>query len=405
MRTSPTHLPSLLGSLLFILGAVFSLGVALVLGVVALGNLLINGQIQASETILLTVLGFEGLLLVGATYISIQKFLERPSADADSSFTISSRQIAACLVVAVTVILTGHLIVNSEPANWLLIPLLTLPAVILPIFILFSLAIRGITLGPRWRTWNVLGISMTLVPFITFILEVIVILLIFGLAIAFVMSQPELIAQMERLAEQIYLLESDPEALVELIAPLILRPGVITMAMVFFAILVPLIEELVKPLGVWLFANQISSPAQGFALGALSGSAYALIETLGVSPQSTEWAALLVTRIGTGILHVTASALMGAGIVYALRERRPLRLLGIYLLSVSMHGLWNGLAMIFTFSTITEISELPGPFNGLTTPVTAGMILLAVVYLAALILTNRSMRASLPKPRVEELVP
>lgn len=404
MKTSPTHIPSLLGALLFTVGAVFSLGAAVVLAVMTLGNIFVGRAVQARETILLTVIAFEGLLLAGAAYVSIQKFLHKPSADQESVFKISAGQIAACLVAAGIAIFLGHQLIDVEPVNWLLIPILTIPAVVLPILVLFGLGVRGIPLGPRWRTWNILGISMTLAPLLIFFLEALAIFCILVLAVFFLISQPDLLVEMERLAMQLQALGEDPEAIIELMAPLMLRPGVITGALLFFSVVVPLVEELVKPLGVLLFSKQISSPAQGFALGALSGAAYALIETLGVSPQSADWAALLLTRIGTDILHVTASALMGAGIIYAVRERRYLRLLGIYFLSVSMHGLWNALAMVFTFSTIADLGKQSGWPNQLTTLVTIGMALLALLYLILLLITNRRMRATIPVVPVEELV-
>ena len=405
MKQSSTHIPSLLGALLFILGAVIVLGVAVLMGIVTLGKLLTGDTIQVGETILLAVTLFEGLLLLAAAYFSIQKLRQQPSADVESAYSISILQVAASLFLAGVAILIGHQIVNNEPVNWLFLPLLTLSAVILPILILFGLGIRGISMGPRWRTWNILGISMTLVPFITFFLEAVVIVFILFFVAIFLASQPALVAQLQRLSTQIYLLQTDPEALIELLKPLLLQPGILVIGLVLFALLVPLIEELLKPLGVWLFANQISSPAQGFALGALSGSAYALIETLGVTPQSADWATLLVTRLGTDILHVTTSALMGAGIVSAVRGRRYMRLLGTYLICVFLHGLWNSLAILFTFSTLANGSGQLKVLEDLAIPVAAGVALLAVLLLVILILTNLRMRAAQPQPVTEEPVP
>ena len=405
MKQSYTHIPSLLGSLLFILGAVIVLGATVLLGVLALVKLLTGEPVQVRETILLAVTLFEGLLLLGAAYFSIQKIRQKPSADVESAYTISLGQIATCLILTGIAILIGRQIVDNEPVNWLLLPILTLPAVILPILILFGLGIRGISMGPRWRTWNVLGISITLVPLITFFLEAVVIVFIFFFVALLIASQPALIAQIERLSTQIYLLETNPEALIEQLTPLMLQPGMLAIALVLFAFLVPLIEELLKPLGVWLFANQISSPSQGFALGALSGSAYALIETLGVTPQSADWAILLLTRLGTDILHVTTSALMGAAIVSAVRERRYLRLLGTYLVCVFLHGLWNGLAILFTFSTLATVFGKLDLLNGLATPAAIGVVSLAVALLLTLILTNRRMQTAQSQPVTEELAP
>jgi RsiW-degrading membrane proteinase PrsW (M82 family) len=153
-------------------------------------------------------------------------------------------------------------------------------------------------------------------------------------------------------------------------------------------------------LGVWLYAKKLHSPAQGFALGALSGSAYALIETLGVSAQSEEWASLLLARVGTGLLHVTTTAIMGTAIFYAFQERRYLRLLGMYILSVSLHGLWNALALLYGFSTITDTLAL----SEYRTPLIISMSILAGIFLITLLLSNRRMRLSLPKPIPEESI-
>ena len=142
-----------------------------------------------------------------------------------------------------------------------------------------------------------------------------------------------------------------------------------------------------------MLAGKLESQAQGFALGALSGAAFALAETFGVSGQSSEWAVLLLTRIGTGILHITTSAVMGGAIVLAWRERRYVQLIGNYLLVITLHGLWNALAITFTFSTIMELLDQPGPLRTVQQPITIGMGILAIVMLTVLILSNRKMRA------------
>jgi hypothetical protein len=212
-------------------------------------------------------------------------------------------------------------------------------------------------------------------------------------------------AQIERLAQQIFMIEKDPEALIGLVAPFLLQPGIMAIALLFFSVLIPLTEELVKPLGVWLFGNQIRTPSQGFALGALSGAAFALLETFGVSAQSGDWSGLLLTRLGTDILHVTTAALMGAAIVFAIRERRYLRLLGTYLLCVFLHGLWNGMAILFTFSSVAGTYVQKNLLNGLDTPFAIALVILALVLLTLLITSNRRMRPGQSESSLKEPVP
>ncbi|HEX2991612.1 MAG TPA: PrsW family glutamic-type intramembrane protease [Anaerolineales bacterium] len=398
MKPSSSHLPSLFGSLLFLLGAALGLGAALLLGVVALSRFFIGGSFDARETIVLTVVAFEGVLLLVAAVISFQKFLQKPSADSDVSYTISAWQIGILVILAGLAILLGHQVYENQSVNWVLLPLLTIPAVFLPILILLGLGVRRLHLGTRWLAWNVLGISMTLVPFILFLVEIIALFLILILAGIFAVSQPQIVAEMDRLVTQIYMLGPgpDPEVLMELVAPFVLKPGVIGITLLYIAVLVPLLEEAIKPLGVWLFGNQLNSQAQGFALGALSGAAYALIETLGVSPQTTDWSTLLLTRVGTGLLHVTTSALMGGAISFAIRERRYLRLLGTYILAASLHGLWNASAVFYTFSTMAESLEQSVSFARLSQPIAVGMTLLSVGLLVILVVSNRRMRNNGP---------
>ncbi len=405
MRSSSTHLPSLLGLLLFTFVGTLALLVAAILGSTALIKAMNGGQMDGRQMTLVAVSIFEALLLLGAAYVSLLKVLRKQAADAEAIFTMKGWQIAACLALAAMAIWLGSLILENTSVNWLLLPLLTLPAVFLPIVVLFGLGSRSISLGPRWRAWNVLGISMTLVPFLTFLLEAMAILFVLGLVIVYISSQPALLAQVERLSTQIYTIQQDPEALIGLVAPLLLRPGIMAISLLFFSVLVPMMEELVKPLAVWLFGNQISTPAQGFALGALCGAAFALLETFGVSAQSGDWSTLLLTRLGTNTLHVTTAALMGAAIVYAIRERRYLRLLGTYLLCVSLHGLWNGLAILFTYSGLAEMYLPKNLLNGLDTSFAITLGVLAILLLALLILSNRRMRAKQPTPSQEGPVP
>lgn len=405
MNSSQSHLPSLLSALLFIVGAITFFSVALLMGVTALGTFFAGEEVGAQQTIIMTVSAFQALILTGAAFVSIQRFRQKSFAYQDSSFDLSALHVVASLFLAVIALLVGYQIVKSATANWLLLPILTLPAVVLPLFVLLGLGIRGIPLGTRWQSWNVFGLAMTLAPFILVFLEVFALLVILVIVVAILMSQPGFVAQIQYLSMQMYGLDPQSTEAQDLIAPYIVKPGVIAVSLVYFAMIVPMLEELFKPLGVWFFANKLTSPAQGFALGALSGSAYALIETLGVSAQTADWASLLLTRIGTGALHITTSALMGAAIVYAIRERRYFRLLGMYLLSVFLHGLWNTLAIFFAFATLSELFELENPLREMQTPLNVGMGVLSIVLLFILVVSNLRMKATLPKPIIQESLP
>ena len=392
MKSSQTHLPSLFGSLLFLLGAIFFFSIGLVMGVTALTSLFTGETVQANQTIFFLAFGFEGILLLIAAFISLQKFLNKPSVEQNTVFSFSGKHIALGILATGIAILIGSPISSMDSINWILLPLLTIPAVTLPIWLLLGLSTRKLPFGARWQMWNVLGLGMTLGPFILITLETAVIIIGFIGVIAFIFMQPELSSEFERLANQIVLLGPNSEKAIDLLAPYLTRPGVIIGALAYFALIIPAIEEIFKPIGVWLFAGKLESPAQGFALGALSGAAFALTETFGVSGQTSEWGILLLTRIGTGILHITTSALMGAAIVLAWRERRYLQFLGNYILVIALHSLWNALAITFTFATLMELLGQQGALRAWQLPVSISMGLLAIAMFVFLILSNRKLR-------------
>ena len=403
MTSSRSHIPSLLSALLFIVGALTFFSVALLMAVTALGAFFAGQAVGAQQTIIMTVSAFQAFILVGAAFVSIQRFRQQPLAEQDSAFNISPWHVGISLILAAIALFVGYQIIQRETASWLLLPVLTLPAVVLPLFVLLGMGIRGIPLGTRWQSWNVFGLAMTLAPFILVFLEIFALIFILVIVVVILMSQPGFETEMQRLSTQMYSIDPQSEAAQRLLAPYVVSPGVIAVSVVYFAIIVPLLEELLKPLGVWFFASKLTSPAQGFALGALSGSAYALIETLGVSGgQTADWATLLLTRIGTGALHITTSALMGAAIVYAIRERRYWRLLGTYALSVSLHGVWNTLAIFFAFATLSEFFDLQNSLRQWITPLNIGMAFLTLVLIGILAWTNRSMKSRLPETIMKE---
>ena len=399
-----THFPSLFASILFALSGLFLLGIGLLMGLAALMVLFTGQPVQAPQTIYFVALSFEAVLLFAAAFFALQKNLHKPSADRPSFLSLSHMQIVVGLLVAAGVILIGRLIGAIEPVNWLLLPILTIPAVVLPLGMLTALGTQKLPLGRRWQTWSVLGLSMTLIPLFLLVLEAVLGLIMFIVAAAFLMLQPER-AELEAVLRQIMILGPQSEAALDLLSPFLTRPDVIIMAIIYIAVLVPAIEELFKPLGVWLLAGKLDSAAQGFTLGALSGAGYALIETIGVTGQQGDWASLLFTRIGTGLLHITTSALMGAAIVLAWRERGYVRLLGTYLLAVLLHGLWNAFAMLYAFSTLAEILNQTGRLATLQVPLIVVMSILAVTLLVVLILSNRRMQRLLAPPPTESSLP
>lgn len=397
MKTPQTHYSSLLGFIFFAGAALLLLTVGIILGLSALFMLPTEGGVNVQSTIYSAAMFALGILLGFVAIVSLLKFLNNPFADAPVSTSFPGWWAPAGLLGAGLILLVGYMIQDIFSIKWLALPILTVPAVILPIWAIVALGARGLFVGSRWRVWGILGVSLTITPFLLFMLEVVIVIGIVVLVVIYVAANPQAAMEFENLSRQLTFidLESEEQAL-RVILPYLVKPSVVVPALIFFSIVIPLLEELVKPLGVWLLVGKLDSAAQGFVFGALGGAGFALVEAFNVSGQMGEWGIVLFTRIGTGLLHVTTSALMGGAIFLAVRERRYLRLLGTYLLVVLLHGLWNAFALTVSFSALAGTYLQPGRFETLQWISAIGIVVLAVALFVILIASNRRYQKQAP---------
>jgi hypothetical protein len=196
----------------------------------------------------------------------------------------------------------------------------------------------------------------------------------------------------------------DVQSLITTLAPYLNNPLVLLVVLIFAAILAPVIEETLKPAAVWLLGRRIHYPAEGFALGALCGAGFALLEgTLAASGSPQMLGVGIAARSASSLMHITASGIMGWGITSAWLEKRYGRLAGAYFLSLSIHGLWNGSVILTVFGAIRL--SLPGAspdFLGMLL-VVAGIVVLGsllVMIMVLLPILNHRLRATPPVPGV-----
>jgi hypothetical protein len=315
-------------------------------------------------------------------------------------------------VVAAFGIIFLSIMIGTGAANeditwlkWILLPALTILVIFPPIWVLFGLGSRGIDLGQRWQVFSIIGLSMTLGPLIMIVLELTILIVILSAGGVFIaIKYPPLFNQLVQISRTLGH-DSNPDLIINFITPYLKNPAVLGTGLAYIAVLVPLIEEFFKPLAVWMFVKRMSSPAQGFAMGMLCGGAFALIESLNASgDSSTSWAIIVFVRAGTSLLHMTASGLVGWGIVSAVQERWPLRFLTAYLTSAGIHGIWNACAAGISILSIGESFEKPG---WLFTPIPAllcGMFVIGSGMFVVLIASNRKLRSTLQAGALEKLL-
>jgi RsiW-degrading membrane proteinase PrsW (M82 family) len=194
--------------------------------------------------------------------------------------------------------------------------------------------------------------------------------------------------------------QTDQEVALRMVAPYLSDPRVIAGLLGYIALIVPLIEEMLKPLAVWLFAKSIAKPSQGFVLGMLSGAAFAMVESLNASAESSEaWPFAVGVRAGTSLLHIMLSGLMGYAIVGAFQEKRFGRLVGTYFTAVSIHGIWNACAI---GAGLSANGDALGKAEWLTKFLPAsigGILVLGVGMFFVLLASNRKLRSEVnPAP-------
>ena len=288
-------------------------------------------------------------------------------------------------------------------AQWY-IPVLHFLAIAIPIYLVIHIAVNRIPLGSSHRVWSVLGCGVSLSPALAVIAEGIIILLGAIAVSLYLMGQPDRMSEVERLVNQAQN-APDMDSMLLLLGPLLKNPLTLLAALTLLSVFVPVIEESFKSLGVWLVANRLSTPAQGFALGVLSGAGFALAESLFASATAdASWAVTLGMRAISGAMHMLAAGLVGWGIAYARLERRYLRLIGMTFLAMLLHGVWNAGA-VFTIAGGAGVMLSMPDFDILGSIMmlagTGLLFLLMTVMFLALILINIRLRTSATTPLSE----
>lgn len=390
--TTTTHWPSILqlGLSLF---AVLSLwGIALAswqTGVMQLFNPGVDIGLPIASTSNSLGIFMLGTMLLPSAGFALLRLTGRSADSLKIAETANKYLRPGTLIMLIPIILlVGYWASNQETWALALLPPLLMLGVGLPIYWLLWLGKRNLPAGSPQRQWGLFAAALTIGPFLIILLEILVMIVIVIVA-AFA-----LVASFQNLETLLpadpSILATDPEFIERFAAQFIAQPGVIAVLMAFLSGFVPLIEELFKPIGVWLLARRKLTPVEGFTAGLISGATFAIFETLTRAPAPDSWTLFVVVRMGTAVMHIFTTGLMGWGIASAFTEKRYFRLIGAYLLAVTIHGLWNAAPVLFGVSLLNYILDI-----GMSIPahfiITAPMFLLylAVAAFSFLVYSNR----------------
>jgi hypothetical protein len=303
------------------------------------------------------------------------------------------------LVLVVGALFLGNWVSKDSRIDWLLLPPLNILATGLPALWLIYIGTRGLLPNSPKRKWGVFASGLVLGPFVILILELLLLIGMGFLAILWIMLDPSLSGQLNGLAFRLQNAAPDPLAILNVLLPFLVNPGVLFIGLAFISVLVPLIEETLKPIGVWFLAGQKITPAQGFGYGVISGAGFGLFENLGnTSGGGDAWAILAASRVTTLLLHCFTAGLVGWALTSAWSQKRYLRLGITFLIAVLVHGMWNGMAVLSTAPSLQGVVNISIPANlqQLGTIASVGIITLGILVLVVYVGFNAVLRRNSP---------
>lgn len=273
----------------------------------------------------------------------------------------------------------------------------------MPVFSVISILVAGlwymrIGIGRDWgkfpqRGSGLLTFSFGFTTSLILIVEILV-LAAFGLTFYLTTLQdPELSQFYQTLPSLLQGVQGDSQAIEKLFQVLAAKPVIIFSAIFMIAFLMPLIEELLKTFGVLLLKGRNLSPREGMLAGLVSGAGFGILEGMlfavqtGSGTEPGAWMIFVIGRAAALVLHIFNGALNGYALVRYWQNHKVGPLLGTFLLTLIIHGVWNLTAVL------ASVNILDQALSGLMT-----ISIFVLIFIGFVAFTRKN-----PKPS-EELV-
>ncbi len=361
-----------------------------------------NGPNRSMLLTLLLLAGglfFSALLLIPGAYLNGRKFFGLPDIRIPFPPINEAALFMTLAALWVLSLVLGQSIL-SNPLAAILLPILNILAIGLPVILFLRIALRELALPPAQYGWSAFGVTLVIGPIAGILLEGIVfaiLLFIVGIYAGYNHELTDQIAQLARIAQNSH----NPDLLVAAAAPILFSPVGILTILGLFSVAVPAIEEAIKVTALWLFADKIQDPIQGFVLGVLSGAAFALAENLGFSSTgASDWLATAALRASSALPHMLNSGILGWALVSAWKKHAYLRLSVAYIAVMLIHGTWNAISLALWLNALLPYVQHAPSFVESPIPFFSGWVVMIFGTLAGLMYCNRVLRLSLPS-RVE----
>ncbi|MEJ2759356.1 MAG: PrsW family glutamic-type intramembrane protease, partial [Anaerolineales bacterium] len=384
----PLHWPSILMVVLGLGGVLLMLGVAavgLLGGVFALFNPAADST-DAPQLFSYTVGGvFLCMLLLPSIVLGIQRLSGRDEEDLSPIWGRIFRALHPKKLIWLYpfVILAGWWINRFPAVNWLFMPVLNMFALSLPGVWLLWVGTRKFEHRSSQRKWGALGLGLTIGPWTIFVLEILamVMFLILGITL---MTNTVLGQDILNILQDFGTTGSVSE---QEIFELLQSPLVIGLLLAFISGIVPIVEETIKPVAVWLLWGRDLTLQDGWALGLLSGGGFALLENFGNVAVGEGWTFVALARAGATALHMFNTGLIGYTFVLARKKKRILPPFLALAAAILVHAVWNAMTV---FATVESLAQ-PANTAVWSTRFIVLMVLVSLSLMAGIFLINRKL--------------
>ncbi len=208
---------------------------------------------------------------------------------------------------------------------------------------LAALMVLSITVGnwgklSKLRVWGHLASGAWMAVPAAFIIEIVIAVIVAILvAIALATFSPAEFSQLQRLF-QLYQRTRN----LALFGAWAAKPWVMALSFLMLSFILPIVEELLKPLGVILMLKRKPTPMESFVGGMLGGLGFAAVETLSnLTAIGDVWLITILARFGTMVMHGLTAGMIGWGWGQWAASRSWWNLIRSFVGAVILHGIWN----------------------------------------------------------------
>lgn len=357
-KTTSKNWQLILSLVLTALGILFFVIQALALSIIWLTNLTAAQTEDLTTAISTGLLAWAsilaGIILLPTLLLSIYRLQDKPiPVWLSTNRSIISKVVMWLIFAWPLIVFLGWWIASSSQAAAFLLGPINLLAAGLPILWIYHIAQWKLEAGSQLWKWRIFGFSLVITPVVTILVELLAMLLFFlaaGIWMTYRMSvDSSLEYTFMHIYNQVVLADGDLDVMLQLLESYLLQPSIIFWAAAIFGGIMPMIEEIIKPLAIWLLGGRDMTPRKGFIGGVLCGAGFTLMENILYATTyvvADDWLFMAVGRAGTGVIHMLASGLVGWGLAKSWRDGKW-GFQGITTLAAFfLHACWNVFSLV-----------------------------------------------------------